>query len=214
MSNPTVIFDFDGTIADTLDAIIKILNKLSDEFHFKKIKDDEIEYLRGKRPRKILQHLGISLIKLPFVVRKTRKEINNQIAYLKPPLELREPLLELKKRGCKIGILTTNVESNVQKFLQGNNLDIFDFFYSGPSVFGKHKIIKKILHDKKLNPNQVFFVGDEVRDITAGKKSKLHTIGVAWGYNTKEALIKENPEHVIDSPTELLKIVFPREKEV
>ena len=71
-----MIFDFDGTIANTLDSIIAIMNKLSDEFGFQKIREDDVQYLRGKRPREILKHLGISLFKLPFVIRKARREIN------------------------------------------------------------------------------------------------------------------------------------------
>ena len=79
MHNKVVIFDFDGTIANTLDSIIEIMNKLSDEFGFQKIKEDDVQYLRGKRPREILKHLGISLFKLPFVIRKARREINSNI---------------------------------------------------------------------------------------------------------------------------------------
>jgi phosphoglycolate phosphatase len=94
MQKPIVIFDFDGTIANTLDSIIDIMNNLSDEFGFRKIRDEDVEYLRGKRPRDILKHLGISLFKLPFVIRKTRREINSHIALLSPSVDLL-PILKL-----------------------------------------------------------------------------------------------------------------------
>ena len=51
MQKPVVIFDFDGTIANTLDSIIDIMNDLSNEFGFMKIKEEDVEYLRGKRSR-------------------------------------------------------------------------------------------------------------------------------------------------------------------
>ena len=112
MKKTVVIFDFDGTIANTLDSIINIMNNLSEDFGFRKIKDEDVEYLRGKKPREILKHLGISLFKLPFVVRKVRREINSHIALLSPSVDLLPTLKLLKQNNCQIGIVTTNIEEN------------------------------------------------------------------------------------------------------
>lgn len=208
MQKPVVIFDFDGTIANTLDSIIDIMNNLSDEFRFRKIREEDKEFLRGKRPREILNYLGISLFKLPFVIRKARREINSHIALLSPSVDLLPTLKLLKKNGCQIGIVTTNIEENVRKFLHANNLDQFDLFYTSKKVFGKDKTISKIIRDMKLEKSNVYFVGDEVRDIEAGAKAGVKTVAVSWGYNTKEALFKENPDFLIDSPEDLEKIIL------
>lgn len=212
MQRPVVIFDFDGTIANTLDSIIDIMNNLSEDFRFRKIRDEDKEYLRGKRPREILNHLGISLFKLPFVIRKVRREINSHIALLSPSVDLLPALKLLKKNECQIGIVTTNIEENVRKFLHANNLDQFDLFYTSKKIFGKDKTISKIIRDMKLEKSNVYFVGDEVRDIEAGKKAGVNTIAVSWGYNTKEALAKENPDFLIDSPDDIGKIILKKEK--
>ncbi len=80
---PMLILDFDVTIANTLDTVINAMNELAEEFKFKKkIKQKDIEYLRVKKPRVILKYLGISLFKLPSIIRKTRKKINSSIATL------------------------------------------------------------------------------------------------------------------------------------
>ncbi len=208
MKNKVVIFDFDGTIANTLDSIIEIMNNLSDEFGFRKIKDGDIEYLRGKKPREILKHLGISLFKLPFVVRKARRAINSHIALLPPSVDLLPTLKLLKQNNCKIGIVTTNIEENVRKFLHANNLDQFDIFYTTKKVFGKDKTISKIIRDMKIEKSDVYFIGDEIRDIEAGKKAGVRTIAVSWGYNTAEALKKERPDYLVDSTGDLEKIVL------
>jgi len=57
MQKPVILFYFDGTIANTLDDIIDIMNDLADKFRFRKIKENDVEYLRGKRPREILKYL-------------------------------------------------------------------------------------------------------------------------------------------------------------
>ena len=113
-----MIFDFDGTIANTLESIINIMNNLSSEFGFRKIKDEDIEFLRGKRPKEILRHLGISLFKLPFVIRKARREINSHIATLSPSAEWLPTLRLLKQNGCELGIVTTNIEDNENRVIE------------------------------------------------------------------------------------------------
>lgn len=205
-----MIFDFDGTIANTLGSIIDIMNGLSNEFGFRKIKENDVEYLRGKRPREILKYLGISIFKLPFVIRKTRQEINSHIALLSPSVDILPILKLLKENGCHLGIVTTNIEENVRKFLHANNLDLFDFFYTAKKVFGKDRTISKIIKEMNIKKSTVYFVGDEVRDIEAGKKVGIKTIAVSWGYNTRDALGKEHPDYLVDSPAELEKIILSK----
>ena len=101
----------------------------------------------------------------------------------------------------------------MKKFLHANNLDQFDFFYTAKKVFGKDKTISKIIKDMKLEKSGVYFVGDEVRDIEAGKKAGINTIAVSWGYNTKAALDKEHPDYLIDFPLELENIILHADKE-
>ena len=77
--NLVVIFDFDGTIADTVSFIKTIMNKLSDDFDFQKIKDVDLEELKNKETREVFKSLGVSLIKLPFVLKKVRNVLHEEI---------------------------------------------------------------------------------------------------------------------------------------
>ena len=203
---PLLILDFDGTIANTRDTVIEVMNGLSNEFGFRKIEQKDIEYLRSKKPRDILEYLGISPFKASFITRKIRKKIKESIATLEPSKNWLPVLQSLKQKGCHIGIVTTNTEENVKKFLHANNLNVFDFFYTAGQIFGKDKIISKISHDIEFS--DIYFIGDEISDIDAGKKAKVKTIAVSWGYNTIESLQKENPDYMIYSPQELEKIIF------
>jgi len=144
------------------------------------------------------------------VVRKVRKKINSHIATLYPSVDLLPILKVLKKNDCQLGILTTNTKENVRAFLDANNLkDQFDFIYTTRKVFGKDRALCKIIQDMKIERSNIYFICDEVRDIQAGKKAKVKTIAVSWGYNAPEALLKENPDYIIYSPLEIEKIVLP-----
>lgn len=207
MAKKLVIFDFDGTIADTLDLIKEISNDLSDELGYKKLNYKDVKKLSDLKTEEIVKIIGISSIKLPFWLKKINKGLNEEIEFAKPFYGIRKALLKIKENGYKLGIITSNSKGNVKKFLRKNNLDLFDFVYSGSSMFGKNKLINKLLKEKKLKPNATVFVGDETRDIEAAKKSKVKIIAVSWGLNSKSILKKQNPDFLIDEPKEIIEIL-------
>ena len=205
---PTVVFDFDGTIADTLSVVIKIANRFADHYGYHKIPLSDLPKLREKKPSAILRHLGISIFRLPIVARKIRFEMNKEIVHLQAAVNLRNTLVVLKESGCILGILTTNSRENVMAFLKNNNLELFDFVYSGRAVFGKSRLLKKLMKAKTIPHNDPIYVGDEIRDIEAAKKAGIKVIGVSWGYNTRNALQKAHPDHIVERPEELQKIIL------
>jgi phosphoglycolate phosphatase len=205
----TIIFDFDGTIADTLDTVVKIVNDHSENFGYKKVTKQDIPYLQGKKPREILSHLEISIFKLPSWVKKIHSEINKEITNMTPTVNISPLLSELSDdKDIRLGILTSNTQENVQQFLEKNELDFFEFVRTGKSVFGKSHLINKIIKQQHLNQNDVFYVCDEIRDIEAARKSGIQSVAVTWGYNTKDALVKENPDFLVATPDELAKIIM------
>ena len=204
----TIIFDFDGTIADTMSVVIRIANKFADHYGYKKIPLSDLPKLREKKPSAVLRHLGISIFKLPIVARRIRFEMNKEIINLKTVVDLRDTLVHLKENGCVLGILTTNSRENVVEFLKKNDLELFDFVYSGRAVFGKSRLLKKMMKEKTIPHKDPIYVGDEIRDVEAAKKAGIRVIGVSWGYNTKNALLRFHPDYVIEEPEELKGIIL------
>lgn len=205
---PTIVFDFDGTIADTMSVVIRIANKFADHYGYRKIPLSDLPKLREKRPSEVLKHLGISIFKLPIVVRKIRFEMNKEIVHLKTVVDIRETLEKLKKSGCILGILTTNSRENVMEFLKNNDLQLFDFVYSGRAVYGKSRLLKKLMHEKTIPHEDPIYVGDEIRDVEAAKKAGIRVISVSWGYNTKSALEKASPDYIVEKPEDLQTIIL------
>ena len=194
---PTIVFDFDGTIADTMSVVIKIANKFADHYGYRKIPLGDIPKLREKKPSEVLKHLGISIFKLPIVVRKIRFEMNKEVAHLKTAVEIKDALMNLRKKGCVLGILTTNSRENVTEFLKNNDLQVFDFVYAGRAMYGKSRLLKKMMKENTIPHDDPIYVGDEIRDVEAAKKAGIRVIGVTWGYNTKNALQKSNPDYIV-----------------
>ncbi len=208
MTAKVIIFDFDGTIADTLDAIVKISNCLAADFGYKQTSLAEINYLKNLSSREIIKQSGISIFKVPFLVRKVKSELTKEIQYLKPIPCIKEALIEIKEQGEQLFIITSNSKENFILFLEKNNMqDLFDFIYSGATLFGKSKIINNILQQQNINYKQVIYVGDETRDIEAAKKSNIKAIAVSWGFNSQEVLAAQNPDFLIHQPHQLINVI-------
>jgi phosphoglycolate phosphatase-like HAD superfamily hydrolase len=108
----------------------------------------------------------------------------------------------------QLGIVTSNQENNVRLFLETHQLShIFSFIRSGRTLFGKHKLLKKVLKQENLAPENVFYVGDETRDIEAARKTQIASVAVTWGFNSQQILQTYHPDFLISHPQELLEIV-------
>ncbi|NMG10946.1 HAD-IA family hydrolase [Brasilonema sp. UFV-L1] len=208
MTQKVIIFDFDGTIADTVDALVGIANRLARDFGYIPITQEELALLRNLSSREIIKYSGISILKIPFLVKKVKSELKNKIKEIKPISGIQEALVVLNNEGYRLGIITSNSLENVTDFLKVNNLDnFFDFIYSGVTIFGKTTIINNVLKQKQIKPQEVIYVGDETRDIEASKKANIKVIAVTWGFNSQEVLAKQNPDFLIHHPSQLLEVI-------
>ena len=203
-----IIFDFDGTIADSFEAVLKISNQLAAEFGYPKAQPEDISRLKNLSSREVVRQSKVSPFKLPFLLRRLRYELNQEIHRLKPIPGMKSALLRLKQQGNQLGIVTSNSCENVAAFLEAQELsDVFDFVGSGLALFGKGRVIQRILKQHQLNPADVIYVGDETRDIEAARKIGIQVIAVSWGFNSSQALAAEKPDFLIHQPEELLEVV-------
>lgn len=208
MNDKVIIFDFDGTIANTIDAIVSIVNSLAPEFGYQQTSQEELAQIKNLNSRQIIERAGISIFKIPFLARKVKLELNKEIRKLSPIPGITEALIQLQNQDSRLGIITSNSKENVIAFLETNELQhLFSFVYSGRTIFGKNKVITNLIKQENLNPETVIYVGDEVRDIEAAKKSQIKAIAVTWGFNSKEVLAKYDPDFLIESPNELIEAV-------
>lgn len=203
----TVIFDFDGTIADTLTTIVKLFNSHAREFDLPPITKKELEVYRNKSPFEIIKEFGIALIKLPFIAAKIRGELNKEITSVELFTKVRNVIDRLKNTGFRLGILSSNSKENIEKFLKANNFEIFDFIHSEENILGKGKALGNLLKTHRLKNDEVIYVGDEVRDIEACRENEVKIISVTWGFNKRQILNVGKPDFLVSKPQEILKIV-------
>lgn len=205
--NKIIIFDFDGTIADTFSTVCAIVNSLSEEFGFEKLGVEDISALRHLKAQELLKVFHISLFRIPSFILKVKTLLGEQVATLRTFVGIPDALLALKKHGYIMGILSSNSEETIRKFLLNNDLNCFDFVYSEKDLFGKARILKKLMKSRGFSEKNVLYVGDETRDVEAAHRANVKVISVGWGFNTISALENMKPNVLISEPSELIDAV-------
>ena len=208
-----LVFDFDGTIADTFQAMVKISNDLAVEFNFKRIEIREVDNYKDKTSQEMLKLLKVPTLKIPRIASRAKSELHKRIATIKPIAGLKEILLQIKslrlpsgRPSYKMGILSSNSLENVNKFLKSHDLDLFDFVLTSSKFWSKNHGLKKMILQKGYAPQDILYIGDETRDIEAARKSGISVAAVTWGYNSSQALKNFRPDYVLHSPPELLQL--------
>ncbi|HEY9741482.1 MAG TPA: HAD hydrolase-like protein [Coleofasciculaceae cyanobacterium] len=213
MTVKVIMFDFDGTLADTLDTLVTITNRLALEFGYKPTAPEELAQIRNLSSREIVMQSGISIFKIPFLLKKIKGNLHNEIQYLNSIPGIKEALIQLKYEGNILGILTSNSEENVRIFLNKQGMEeLFSFVYSETTLFSKHKIIRKFMKENYLSSEEIVYVGDETRDIESSKKIPIKVIAVSWGFNSREVLAKHKPDFLIHKPSELIEVMGSLQK--
>ena len=199
------IFDFDGTIADSLPAMITVYNKLIRN-NENPLTGEEIASLRGMTSRQAIRHLGVRWWQVPKLLLLGMGDFHELVPTLKTFDGLPEVIRELHVRGDKLFIVTSNSHDNVMKFLELNSLDkYFTEIATGSGLFSKAKHIRRLMKRHGMKRRETVYIGDETRDIQAARLALIKPVAVAWGLNTRRILARQRPAYLIDEPAQILK---------
>lgn len=202
-----ILFDFDGTLVDSMHIVIEVYNQLADKYKAKKIEQKDIAHIQGLSIMERSTFLDFKLYKFPFLALDIYKLYKNSIKDLVLFDGIKEVLEELNACGFQLAIVSTNSEQNIRECLQNNQIDVITEIICSNNMFGKNEDIKRFLKKHKLKESEVIYVGDEARDILAGKKSGVKVIWVSWGYDQIENANKEQPNYIVNKPQEILAIL-------
>lgn len=202
----TLIFDFDGTLADTLPQLVAISNRLSTVYGYRFIGEADIPMLRGKRSAEVLRWLRVPLLKMPTIARRFKAELYQEMTQVKPVSGIPDIIDHLSATHT-LGVVTSNSVANVRCFLETNDLPYFAFVRSSASLLGKSRVLKRLVRERRLVRAETLYVGDEVRDIKAARVCGLDTVAVSWGANHAERLAQAQPWALIHQPEELPQVV-------
>ncbi len=197
-----VIFDFDGTLADTFSSGAALLNGYAEKFGYNKI---DFEKNRNLTAKELIKLSGVKFWRIPHLIRFFRKKSAETASEITAFEGIPVLLNKLFISGYKLGILTTNSAETVSVFLKKYDIEkYFSFIKTGVPLFGKKRALKRA---KRVLKSDFIYVGDEYRDIEAAKAANVKIISVTWGFNSREVLENANSGYIAEDTEEILKLL-------
>lgn len=202
-----VIFDFDGTIADSMDVAVQLINQAAEKYNYRPIKGEDIEKLRRMPMLERFKAFNVSPYHIPRIGLEITRNYAKKLGSIKIFDGMREVILTLKERGLMLSIISSNSNHNIRRFLAANDLNVFDHIYCAKNLFGKERTISNMIKKLHLKRSEIIYVGDEHRDIMACQANHIKVIAVTWGLDTVEMLSSARPDYIVNQPHEILDII-------
>lgn len=202
-----VIFDFDGTLSDSGDWFLSVVDQLARRFRFRTVAPDQVEMLRHKSSREVIDFLGISRWKMPLIARHLRKLVGRNAHEIELFPGTPDLLERLADTGVKIALVTSNSEANARKILGEEHAARIDFYACGSSLFGKAPKFRRVLKKMGIPAAQALAIGDETRDVDAAREVGMRAGSVLWGYASEAVLTALQPDALFRKPQDIIDYV-------
>jgi phosphoglycolate phosphatase len=208
MKYPLVIFDFDGTLADSFPFFVQAQRTLAQRHGFQAVDPARVDALRRLGTREILREVDCPAWKLPIVVADFIREMRDA-----PPVPLfpgiAQALLQLHSNGVRLAILTSNSVDNVRRVLGAELAETIELFDGGAHMLGKHRRLARMLERARAGRAQAIYVGDQLSDGEAARRAGIAFGAVGWGYAHAETLRATGPEEFFETVPELGRFAEP-----
>jgi len=199
-----VIFDFDGTLADSGHWFLSIVDDLAARFRFRSVHPDEVEGLRKRTTREVIDHLGISRWKLPLIARHVRARFGRNLDQIELFDGIRDMLRTIDEAKIRMFVCSSNSEANVRAILGTEDSARIEHFFCGSGLFGKVRKFRQAIKASGLPPSAILSIGDETRDVDAARAVGIGAGAVLWGYANPEMLLAMKPDKTFATPQEVV----------
>ena len=209
-----IIFDMDGTILNTIDDVVASVNYAMRHFNLPEKTVQEVKDGIGRGAINLIEDVvpkGTSEADIYKIYEVYQTYYDQHTNDFTAPYEgILELLSTLKNKRYKLAVV-----SNKYRYLvEALNHDIFkDYFdismgeMDGVPIKPAPDMIHIALKEMNLSKDEVIFIGDSDVDMMTATNANIKSIGVTWGYRSKEVLIKHKANYIIDQPKDIIKII-------
>ena len=209
-----ILFDLDGTISDSREGVIGCFQHTLKELTGLYIEEFAIMKLIGIPIRTIFSELLQTddeqlITRAISVYRDKYAEIGITGNRVYPGIA--ELLSTLQEKSYCIFIVTMKNKLDSEKVIRHLGFrDLIQGIY-GPNLEGypdnKAELIKSAMFENTLIPEETVMIGDRKEDILAGKTNEIKTIGVIYGFGSREEITESSPNYICQSPQEIFSVI-------
>ena len=212
-----LIFDLDGTLADTLSTLTESMNSVLNEFSFPLVDDNHICRSIGNGMLMLCRRClpadfyNNEEVYLPFQEKYKEAYARNYLDIDEPYTGLIEVVAELKARGYTVASLSNKphrytVDIVEKLFGKGTFAEIRGMIEDVPAKPDPTSFLD-IAQKLGYSAEDTIMIGDSEPDIKVSQNAGASCIAVSWGYRTRDQLAAAEAKTIIDNPHELLEIL-------
>ena len=212
----TVLFDLDGTLSDSAPGITRCVQyALEKEFGIIRKPEELIEFVGPPLKEQFMLYTGCNDEMGERAVDRYRERYRPVGIFensLYPGIP--ELLLQLRNEGFRIALSSSKPEEFCHQILETFEIAQYFDVVCGSDMEGRHtdkaEVVEEVLHRLGMENRreEVVLVGDRKYDIIGGKQRGVGTIGVSYGYGSREELELEWPDCIVDTVTELRNVLI------
>lgn len=203
-----VIFDFDGTLADSFHWFASELNEVARVWDFRAVAAADQTRLRQMSAPALFRELQVARWKRPWIARDLRRRMARDIERIDCFAGVDGMLRQLADSPLRLAIASSNTADNIRRVLGPDLSARIDAFECGIGLGGKQRRLARLCRRLGVSPKRALYIGDEVRDMIAARRAGMAAGAVTWGYNHEQALRARGPDilfhHVAEIPAVLL----------
>ena len=208
METPKVIiFDFDGTLADSSTLLRRIYNDMAALHGWPAMSETDYQRMRGMNFSQAQKWAGIKSWQIPGLMRDGLKRFRSQAGTIAVFDGIPELINQLVAVGTELYVLSTNSKTAISQVLKRFEIAGQVTILKRSALFGKHYAIRHLLSKHKYKAENVWMIGDEIRDIEAAKRAGVKSAAVTWGLQDAALLKTANPDLIATNPSDLLAII-------
>jgi phosphoglycolate phosphatase len=211
-----IIFDLDGTLADTLADIANSMNRVLQEQGYPVHSVKDYKFLIGRGLENLVTTSLPKDSRLPSIIAACLASLmedyrNNCLVYthLYPGIE--SLLNRLQDMGLKLAVFSNKADDLTQIIVQS----LMPGIRFGKIIGARHDYPKKpdpsgallISNFLKIEPEQMIYLGDSDVDMLTARGAGMLAVGVLWGFRTKEELLLNGADHLLNHPSELITLL-------
>jgi phosphoglycolate phosphatase len=199
------LFDFDGVLVDSLDIYEKTVTDCLKKINqpLTRGREEFLELFEGNFYESLVQK-GVDLNEFMKASVDILAQVN--IKDIKPIAAVVPVVRKLHKNHTLI-VVSSNESSSIKEALELFHYNgYFREILGSDFMLSKKDKILYAIEKYKIAPQDIYYIGDTTGDIKEGKEAGVKTIGVTWGWHSKEKMASVKPDYLFDTPQEFLQL--------